>query len=212
MLFTKIKFLCIFNQSLKQCRFWLAGFSENFEVCCSFRCILHYFWSRIHTLWTQIRLLLMEQSDLGPYCLQYGDTWTLAFMYQSKEGQGPVAQSVVSLTPDPGVESSIPTRSYTFMEIDHEIISTVILLLLFQKWALSSLETLVTLHCYSSVTEWVMPGLQLQLMAQFRIWPSSESRHSFVANYTSVVIFKIHISVLFCCIIIPLYVSESKYL
>ena len=33
-----------------------------------------------------------------------------------------------SLTADPGVASSIPTRSHTFVEIDHEIISTVILL------------------------------------------------------------------------------------
>ena len=49
-------------------------------------------------------------------------------------------------------------------------------------------------------------------MAQFRIFPSSESRYMFVANYTSAVKFKIHILVLFCCIIIPLYVSESKYL
>ena len=32
------------------------------------------------------------------------------------------------LTADPGVPSSIPVRSHTFMEIDHEIISTVILL------------------------------------------------------------------------------------
>ena len=52
----------------------------------------------------------------------------------------------------------------------------------------------------------------LQLMAQFRIFPSSESRHSFVANYTSAVKFKIHILVLFCCSIISLYVSERKYL
>ena len=29
---------------------------------------------------------------------------------------------------DQGVESSIPSRSHTFMEIDHEIISTAILL------------------------------------------------------------------------------------
>ena len=29
---------------------------------------------------------------------------------------------------DPGVASSIPVRSHTFVEIDHEIISTVILL------------------------------------------------------------------------------------
>ena len=30
--------------------------------------------------------------------------------------------------PDPGVASSIPARYHTFVEIDHEIISTVILL------------------------------------------------------------------------------------
>ena len=30
-----------------------------------------------------------------------------------------------SLTADPGVASSIPAQSLTFMEIDHEIISTV---------------------------------------------------------------------------------------
>ena len=49
-------------------------------------------------------------------------------------GPGRVAQSVAclatdtSLTADPGVASSIPARSHTFVEIDHEIISTVILL------------------------------------------------------------------------------------
>ena len=47
---------------------------------------------------------------------------------------GRVAQSVTclatdaSLTADPGVASSTPARSHTFVEIDHEIISTVILL------------------------------------------------------------------------------------
>ena len=47
---------------------------------------------------------------------------------------GRVAQSVTclatdaSLTADPGVASLIPARSHTFVEIDHEIISTVILL------------------------------------------------------------------------------------
>ena len=46
---------------------------------------------------------------------------------------GSVAQSVTCLatdaclTADPGVASSIPVRSHTFVEIDHEIISTVIL-------------------------------------------------------------------------------------
>ena len=33
-----------------------------------------------------------------------------------------------NLTADPGVTSSIPARSHTFMEIDHEIFSTVIFL------------------------------------------------------------------------------------
>ena len=47
---------------------------------------------------------------------------------------GRVAQSVTCLatdaclTADPGVASSIPARSHTFVEIGHEIISTVILL------------------------------------------------------------------------------------
>ena len=47
---------------------------------------------------------------------------------------GSIAQSVTCLstdacvTADPGVASSIPARSHTFVEIDHEIISTVILL------------------------------------------------------------------------------------
>ena len=47
---------------------------------------------------------------------------------------GCVAQSVTclatdaSMTADPGVASSIPALSHTFVEIDHEIISRVILL------------------------------------------------------------------------------------
>ena len=47
---------------------------------------------------------------------------------------GRVAQSVTCLatdaclTADPGVASSIPVRSHTFVEIDHVIFSTVILL------------------------------------------------------------------------------------
>ena len=44
--------------------------------------------------------------------------------------RGPVKCLVTDakLTADPGVASSIPARSHTFVEIDHEIISTVILL------------------------------------------------------------------------------------
>ena len=58
------------------------------------------------------------------------------------ESPGRVAQSVTCLatdaclTADPGVASSIPVRSHTFVEIDHEMISTVILplpLILFKK-------------------------------------------------------------------------------
>ena len=47
---------------------------------------------------------------------------------------GRVAQSVTCLatdaclTADPGVASSIPVRSHTFLEINYEMISTVILL------------------------------------------------------------------------------------
>ena len=49
-------------------------------------------------------------------------------------GPGRVAQSVTCvatdacLTADPGVASSIPARSHTFVKNDHEIISMVILL------------------------------------------------------------------------------------
>ena len=51
-----------------------------------------------------------------------------------KKITGRIAQSVTCLTTyarltaDPGVASSIPSLFHTFLEIDHEIISTVILL------------------------------------------------------------------------------------
>ena len=54
-------------------------------------------------------------------------TWGTAFR------PGPVVQSVTclardaSLTADPGIASSILALSHTFLEIDHEIISMVIL-------------------------------------------------------------------------------------
>ena len=56
------------------------------------------------------------------------------FRFHFQKVPGRVAQSVTCLatdaclTADPGVASSIPARSHTFVEIDHEIISTVILL------------------------------------------------------------------------------------
>ena len=60
--------------------------------------------------------------------------WFLFTTPQRVAGPGRVAQSVTCLatdaclTADPGVASSILVRSHTFVEIDHEIISTVILL------------------------------------------------------------------------------------
>ena len=61
-------------------------------------------------------------------------SWSLATLVLLVRQQGRVAQSVTCLatdaclTADPGVASSIPARYHTFVEIDHEIISTVILL------------------------------------------------------------------------------------
>ena len=59
----------------------------------------------------------------------------LPYMFsQNSVTPGRVAQSVTCLatdarlTADPGVASSNPVRSHTFVEIDHEMISTVILL------------------------------------------------------------------------------------
>ena len=46
-----------------------------------------------------------------------------------KVHNGPVAQSVARPIADPGVVSLILTWSHTFVEIDHEIFSMVILLL-----------------------------------------------------------------------------------
>ena len=67
--------------------------------------------------------LLLHSKLHSKQCLDIGHTLP-----------GRVAQSVTCLatdtclTADPGVTSSIPARSHTFVETDHEIISTVILL------------------------------------------------------------------------------------
>ena len=59
----------------------------------------------------------------------------LSFLYTFLFVLGGVAQSVTclatdaSLTADPGVASLILARSHTFVEIDHEITSTLVLLL-----------------------------------------------------------------------------------
>ena len=61
-------------------------------------------------------------SDLGPNCLQ------MTKVAASKEKDihkiiilGPLAKSVASPNADPGIENSIPVRSHTFVEIDHEM-------------------------------------------------------------------------------------------
>ena len=70
------------------------------------------------------------------YCILLSLLYYSGFPQDLEAGGQPgrVAQSVTclvtdaKLTADPGVASSIPARSHTFVEIDHEIISTVILL------------------------------------------------------------------------------------
>ena len=58
------------------------------------------------------------------------------------------------LTADPGVASSIPTQSHTFVEIDQEIISTAILLLmLIQEGMLSvTRESMCTKYCLTALS------------------------------------------------------------
>ena len=66
---------------------------------------------------------------------------------------GCVAQSVTCLTAISGVASSIPARSHTFVEIDHERISTVILLPsadLFKKGCCQLSESMCTNYSLSA--------------------------------------------------------------
>ena len=76
--------------------------------------------------------------DVREFAVQFGqfvrDDFGKHMLYGNAQLPGRVAQSVTclvtdaKLTADPGVASLIPARSHTFVEIDHEIISTVILL------------------------------------------------------------------------------------
>ena len=76
-----------------------------------------------HALGTSQGSMQKDGTEI-PYCTNLSKTLM----------PGRVAQSVTclvtdaKLTADPGVASSIPARCHTFVEIDHEIISTVILL------------------------------------------------------------------------------------
>ena len=76
---------------------------------------------------------------------------------------GRVAQSVTCLATDPGVASLIPARPHTFVEIDHEIISSVILL--------PSAESFKT-GCHSYKRKYVHKVLIYCLfkLAQEKVW------------------------------------------
>ena len=88
---------------------------------CSKGSILQYFWPS----------LSYHLSLRSLFCLFLSGRFTqvLLYMYTGLlSAVGNVSATDESLTADPGVASSIPAQSHTFVEIDHEIISTVILL------------------------------------------------------------------------------------
>ena len=69
----------------------------------------------------------------------------------------------VCLTADPGVASLIPARSHTFVEIDHEIISTIILL--------PSAESFKKVCCQLQAKVCARStGLPLVWFAQEKVW------------------------------------------
>ena len=82
---------------------------------------------------------------------------------------GRIAQSVTclatdaSLMADPGVASSIPARSHTFVEIDREIISTVILLSSAESFKKGCCQLQVKVCARST-------GLLLFKLAQVKVW------------------------------------------
>ena len=93
--------------------------------------------SKVSQIWYIFQLYYWYSMGLG-FIKCAKEFWhtipDIALIYNVWSLPGRVAQSVtclatdVCLTADPGVASSIPVRSHTFVEIDHEIISTVILL------------------------------------------------------------------------------------
>ena len=79
----------------------------------------------------QIGLLLIELSFITRlyWAVKHPIHINCTYIYIYDYKPEPIGQSVVSVTADPGVASWIPVWSYTFGEIDHEIISMIILLL-----------------------------------------------------------------------------------
>ena len=82
-----------------------------------------------------LTLVLLHKYEYGTFTSVFQWNLMLSGKQSDLDLPGRVAQSVTCLatdaclTADPGVVSSIPARSHTFVTIDHEIISTVILLL-----------------------------------------------------------------------------------
>ena len=72
-------------------------------------------------------------------------------MLISRYVPSPIALPVRSLTADPGVVSLIPARSHALVEVDHEIISTVILLLPLIQERLSVTSESMCTKCYCLV-------------------------------------------------------------
>ena len=70
--------------------------------------------------------LMVEMGQVGVF--KHGGGIGALTREEPRSAVGNVSGNRCSLTADPGVASSIPARSHTFVEIDHEIISMVILL------------------------------------------------------------------------------------
>ena len=100
---------------------WWPFFRQYLTTCSSWAIILH---ERMCISLGLISCSLANKDSLLtelPHLV--GCHWNHAFFIL-----GPVAQLVESPTIDPGIANSIPAWSHTFVEIDHEIIFTVILL------------------------------------------------------------------------------------
>ena len=84
-----------------------------------------YFESEWKTLWILISWLHWKPVNLDIQCFKKNDKF--GFSRTSVKPSVTCLATDVSLTADPGVASSIPAWSHTYVEIDREIISTVIL-------------------------------------------------------------------------------------
>ena len=70
----------------------------------------------------------MKQKHVLRFTNAFEHTHVQTYTYMHTHMHSHICTSDANLTADPGVASSMPARSHTFVEIDHEIIFTVILL------------------------------------------------------------------------------------